>query len=80
MHYKLEQQAILAGFSGGHARPGEKVPIVTQEFLSSEDGETLISRLRGISEAILSKSPNRIKESEVDHMVIIMDRNGNLDV
>ena len=69
-----------AGYALTSAEEGEQVQILYREFTSTEDGQHFIQRLEGLTNGILHGMPSQIKPSQVDHMLVIYDRNGKANV
>lgn len=65
-----------AGYAAQSAKAGEKAPVITREFTSSEDGDLFISRLEGIPNDILIKIGSPILPSQIDRMLVIINRDG----
>lgn len=79
MPYKVKFKHPPAGYAASSAKEGDKaVQVVFREFLSSEDGMELIKRLEGFpTEAINLIGQSSIKQSQIDHMLIHFDKEGN---
>lgn len=75
-HVKLDVPPI--GYALFAGRAGEDVRVAYREFLSSEDGDILISRLEGFPTQIIVRLPPsaQIKASIIDHLLILIQRNG----
>ena len=69
-----------AGYALTSAKEGEKVQILYREFTSTEDGQHFIHRLEGLANSILERMPSQIMPSQVDHMLVIYDRDGKANV
>lgn len=69
-----------AGYALTSAKGGEKVQILYREFTSTEDGQHFIHRLEGLANSILERMPSQIMPSQVDHMLVIYDRDGKANV
>lgn len=72
----VQLDGLWAGFCRDGARKGESVTIVTEEFTSSEDGESFIRRLENGPDLILKLLPNGqwINRSRIDHLLIIFHK------
>lgn len=79
MPYHVKFKHPPAGYAASSAKEGDKaVQVVFREFLSSEDGMELIKRLEGFpTEAINLIGSSSIHQSQIDHMLIHFDTEGN---
>lgn len=57
MSYEITFEKMPAGYSINSARPGENVTVRLRDFVSSEDGDDLITKLEGLPQQILSMLP-----------------------
>lgn len=80
--YKINLEEPPAGYTASAGKPGEKVDVITREFTSSEDGDLFIHRLEGFPNRVISLLPQEsgIKCSNIDHLLVIINRNGECDV
>ena len=69
-----------AGFALEAAKESELVKLVYREFTSTEDGQHFIHRLEGLANSILERMPSQIMPSQVDHMLVIYERDGKANV
>ena len=65
---------LPAGTAESSGRDEEVINVISQEFLSSEDGERLIERLEGVSNLLFSKIPvdQRPNPSQIDHLLAVV--------
>lgn len=82
MPIDVQLDGLWAGFCRDGARKGENVAIVTEEFASSEDGESFFRRLENGPDAILKLLPNGqwISRSRIDNLLIIFRRDKSATV
>src|SRR5262245_29327872 len=85
MPFEIKFENIPAGISLTSARAGESLNVRTIEFVSEEDGDTLIERLEGFGSEILSKLPREaeqtpIQPSQVQELLAIIRRDGTATV
>lgn len=83
MHFTLTNQRRLIGFAARSSPVGEeRAPVVFREFVTSEDGERLIQRLEGLSDALLAKAPPGAlpSESQIDHLIALLHTDGRIEV
>lgn len=81
MPYTIKLDRPPAGYSVTSARSGEKLGVAYREFVSFEDGETLISRLEGFPASLLKQIPDPdVKPSTVDHLLAVIDSDGTCQV
>jgi hypothetical protein len=80
MPFEITFDELPAGYSVSAARSGENVQVSMQDFVSSEDGDKLVSHLEGVSDFILSRLPVRVMPSVIDHLLAIIrpDRIGTV--
>ena len=75
MKFDIKLETLLAGYSTVSCKPGEFLWIIQKEFVSSEDGDLLISRLEGFPSLILNKIKEQHKiiiiQSSIDNMLAI---------
>lgn len=78
MPYQIKFDKPPAGYSMSSLRPGYYGWVCTREFVSSEDGDLFISRLEGFPTVVLSLigRPRSLLPSMVDHMVVIIRKDG----
>ena len=69
-----------AGYALTSAREGENVQLLFREFTSTEDGQYFIQRLEGLTNRLLEQMPSQIRPSQVDHMLVIYNRDGKANV
>lgn len=78
MKFDVKLDALLAGYSTVSCKPGEFLWIIEKEFVSSEDGDLLISRLEGFPSLVLKKIEEQHKtiiiQSSFDNMLAILRR------
>lgn len=76
MQYEIKLQRLFAGHAATTGRPGEKLRVITREFVSSEDGDLLISRLEGFPTQLLSHVPGDtiLLPSAISRMLAIIRR------
>ena len=75
MAFTITLGQLPAGHVLESAKSGEIVPVQYREFLTSEDGDLLTSRLEGFPSDLLGLiHPNVIKPSAVDHMLALIRR------
>lgn len=74
MPMNVQLDKLPAGICTHGALPNQTVSITTTGFVSSEDGDELISGLEGISDMLLSPLINdrRLFEPMIDHLVAIV--------
>ncbi len=77
MPFKIKFSSLPAGFSTQAIKGPGLVRICTREFLSSEDGDTLVARLEAISELLFPLITPRtvIRPSCIDHLLTIIRPN-----
>lgn len=82
MAYRIKFEHPPAGYSLNSVKKGENAQVVFREFLTSEDGMTLIQRLEGFPSTVIEMLPAkaRIKCSQVDHLLVHFDRVGNANI
>lgn len=80
MPFSITFQELPAGYSMNAARQGETVQVSMRGFVSSEDGDKLVTQLDGVSESILSRLPARVSPSSIDHLLAILrpDKTGTV--
>jgi hypothetical protein len=71
-----------AGYALSAARGGENVQVTYREFVSSEDGDVLVSRLEGFPSRVIERLPlsAQIKASTVDHLFVLIKKDGDCTV
>jgi hypothetical protein len=67
---RLKERVI--GFAAGAALPGAKVPVVSREFTSSEDGSLFVSRLEGFQGSLISQVPDCPPPSFIDTFLAVI--------
>lgn len=76
MKFDIQLDGLLAGYSTASCKPGEYLWILAKEFISSEDGDLLISRLEGFPSLLLNKiaqiHKTIIVQSCIDNMLAIL--------
>lgn len=80
MPYHIKFERAPAGYSLASAKEGdEHVRVAFRELLTSEDGMALIQRLEGFPSEIIGMLPTeaRIRPSQIDHLLIHFDHDGN---
>lgn len=81
MPYTVALDKPPAGYSMTAAKGGEQVGVSYREFVSFEDGETLISRLEGFPATLLNQIPDPdLKPSTVDHLFAVIHSDGSCQV
>jgi hypothetical protein len=82
LHFSFKPEHLVIGFARESVRPGQPVPVITKEFLVSEDGERLVTRLNEVSKLVLARaSPTApVHESQVDHLIAVFRRDRSVDV
>ena len=80
MRFEIRFDELPAGYSVNAARSGENVQVRMRDFVSSEDGDKLVSHLEGVSDSILSLLPVRVMPSLIDHLLAIIrpDKTGTV--
>jgi hypothetical protein len=80
MRFEIRFDELPAGYSVNAAKSGENVQVRMRDFVSSEDGDKLVSHLEGISDFILSRLPVRVMPSVIDHLLAIIrpDKTGTV--
>lgn len=80
MPFEVTFKDLPAGYCLNAARGGEKVQVSMQEFVSSEDGDKLVTHLEGMSDVILSRLPVWVNPSSIDHILAIIrpDKTGTV--
>jgi hypothetical protein len=68
-----------AGYAASSRLEGETVSVVSRQFLSSEDGMVFIGVLEDFVNPFLKNLPSPVakKPSQIDHMLLHFDRDGN---
>lgn len=76
MKFDIQLDKLSAGYCMASCKPGEYLWIVQKEFISSEDGDLLISRLEGFPSILLNKIMEQhktiITQSSIDNMLAIL--------
>ena len=72
MPFEITFKQLPAGYCVNAARPGEMAQVRTREFVSSEDGDRLITCLEGVSDFILSELPVRVSPSSIDRLLAVI--------
>lgn len=82
MPYEIKFENVPAGTCIEAVRGGGTVKIRTVEFVSEEDGDTLVERLEGLGSDILRRLPANppIQPSQVQHLLAIISRDGSATV
>lgn len=77
MSYEITFEKMPAGYSVNSARSGENVTVCLRDFVSSEDGDELITKLEGLPQQILSmvSHPILILPSAVHTLLAIIRKN-----
>jgi len=77
MIFDIKFEKIPVGIAAESVRNKTKIKIITREFISSTAGDLFFSRLDQFPSEILSKvsKEKNIKESNVDHMVVVINKN-----
>jgi len=73
MRFEIKFDELPAGYSVSAARSGENVQVRMRDFVSSEDGDKLVSYLEGVSDSILSRLPVFVMPSSIDHLLDIQE-------
>lgn len=78
MKFDIKLDALLSGYSTVSCKPGEFVWIIQKEFVSSEDGDLLISRMEGFPSLLLNKiaqiHQTIIIQSSIDNMLALLKK------
>lgn len=72
MPMEITFDRLPAGYVMSVDGSGGNVDVCMREFVSSEDGDKLITRLEGVSDSILSRCPANVKPSSIDHLLAII--------
>jgi len=82
MPFKINLDEVQRGYCGNNVRKGEQAVLVVKGFLSSEDGDNLVTHLEGFPDEILDSlpTPKRLPPSAIDHMLVIIEKNGETTV
>ena len=76
--FDVKLDTLLAGYSTVSCKPGEFVWIIQKEFVSSEDGDLLISRMEGFPSLLLNKiaqiHQTIIIQSSIDNMLALLKK------
>ena len=82
MPYHVKFKHAPSGYVAKSVKKGESATIIQKEFLSSEDGMALVHRLEGFATEVIDMLPTeaRVKSSQVDHLLLHFDREGNATV
>src|SRR5436305_891870 len=82
MPYEIKFDHVPAGISMNAARPNEMIQIRVFEFISTEDGDTLIERLDALASQVLLLLPENVRymPGQVDHLLAIVRRDGTATV
>ena len=80
MRFEITFDELPGGYSVSAGRSGENVQVSMRDFVSSEDGDKLVSHLEGVSDFILSRLPVRVMPSVIDHLLAIIrpDKTGTV--
>jgi hypothetical protein len=80
--FEIKFKNVPAGTAMNSVREGEAVNVRQLEFVSEEDGDTLIDRLEGFGSEILGMLPGvpPIQPSQVQHLLAIIRRDGTATV
>lgn len=80
MPVEISFNEMPAGYALNAAKHGESVQVNLREFVSSEDGDKLVSHLEGVSDFILSRIPGNVNPSTIDHLLAIIrpDKTGTV--
>lgn len=68
------------GYALQDAREGEEVQVCFRDFSSTEDGQPFIRMLESFAYDILSRLPRPVNPSQIDHMLVIYQRDGRAEV
>lgn len=71
---------LPAGFSAESVRASTSVTVRVRGFVSSEEGDELVEVLDQISDLWLSRLPRRLRESAIDHVVIVFRRDQTAEI
>ena len=81
MPITITLDGLLVGTAASSVRGGKTdgettVEVISQEFLSSEDGDRLIEGLEEVSRVLFSKIPTdrRPKPSQIDHLLAVVHK------
>ena len=77
MKYTLQLKNIPTGYALHSAKKGDKLKVICKEFVSSEDGDLLISRLEVLN-MLISNQP--VKPSQIDNLLAIVHPNKTVEV
>ena len=82
MPYEIRFEKLPAGVCVEAVRDGGTAKVRAIEFVSEEDGDTLIERLEGFGSEILAKLPAKppIQPSQIQHLLAIIRRDGTASV
>ena len=79
LKFDIQLDKPLAGYCVASAKPGESTWVIQKEFVSSEDGDLLVSRLEGLPSLLLSKiaqiHQTLFFHSYIDNMLALLRKN-----
>ena len=80
MPIEIAFNEMPAGYSLNAAKHGGNVQVRMRDFVSSEDGDKLVTHLEGVSDFILSRIPGYVSPSTIDHLLAIIrpDKTGTV--
>jgi len=82
MPFEIILDKLPAGYVAHSVKPGEPLLVQVTEFLSSEDGENLITKLEGLPQDLLSKISLKIpvQPSQVDTFLAIIRKDKKVTI
>jgi hypothetical protein len=80
MRFEFERKENVIGFASHAARGPGTVTIDAQNFVTSEDGELLSSRLDQISAVFLRGHLGSLRETQIENLLVIHERSGRVTV
>jgi hypothetical protein len=84
MKFDIKLDGLPSGYSTVSCKPGEFLWIIEKEFVSSKDGDLLISRLEGFPSLVLNKIEEQHKtiiiQSSIDNMLAILRKDKSASI
>lgn len=84
MKFDIKLDGLPSGYSTVSCKPGEFLWIIEKEFVSSKDGDLLISRLEGFPSLVLNKIAEQHKtiiiQSSIDNMLAILRKDKSASI
>jgi hypothetical protein len=84
MKFDIKMDKPFAGFSMASCKPNQYLWICQKEFVSSEDGDLLISRLENFASILLNKISQVhntiIVPSSINNMLVILRGDGSTTI